>query len=122
MSERQRNLFDTVGGQGAYYQPRDVRPLAATADPETSHEAAERIRESVPQQAARVAEWVRRYPGRTSLELAAICGDPTLDRHTFGRRLPDAEDLGLVRRGEPRVCSASTKHMRALTWFPNGQA
>lgn len=120
MSGQQRSLFDTIGGQGAYVRARDINPpRAATADPATSHEAADRIAPTADQQAARVADWVRRHPGKTSRELAAVVTDRDLDRHAIARRLPEAEERGLVRRGEARACDVGRG--RALTWWPTEQ-
>jgi hypothetical protein len=109
----QATLFDTDDpGTGAYGQPA----LAAARDPATSHEAAERVRPNVDDQAHRVAALVRLHPGCTGLELASRSDDPGLDRYVIGRRLSVAEGKGLVRRGEPRECRQSG--FRALTWFP----
>lgn len=42
-------------------------------------------------------------PGRTSGELAVAC---SLNRHEAARRLPELREIGLVRNGEARTCSA----------------
>jgi hypothetical protein len=111
----QRTLFDTIGGMGAYQQHRDP-PRAATADPATSHEAAERNRHAADTNIHKCAAWVKRHPGCTSKELASFCTDRDLDRAEFGRRLPEAEDAGLIRRGEPRACAVGKG--KATTWWP----
>lgn len=89
-------------------------PAAATADPITSHLAAEAVTQSGlrDRQALQVLEAVRRFPGKTSRELAAASG---LDRHMCGRRLGELRSSGLVRNGETRVCAVSG--MKSLTWI-----
>jgi hypothetical protein len=53
------------------------------------------------------------HPGKTSMELAAL---GTLDRYQLARRLPDLREIGRVRNGEDRVCTASGR--LASTWWP----
>lgn len=93
-------------------------PAAATADPVTSHLAAEAVTKSGERdrQAMQVLEAVRQFPGRTSRELAAASG---LDRYVCGRRLGELRSAGFVRNGEMRACAESG--MKALTWFAEAQ-
>ena len=56
---------------------------------------------------------VKRFPGKTPRELAAIFSNG--DHKKFNRRLPEAEKKGLVRRGEFRKCSVSGS---ATEWWP----
>lgn len=88
---------------------------ARRTDPETSREAAEAVHSDGSLTAARMAvlQALRRFPGSTSRELSERAG---LDRHDVARRLPELERLGFVQKGEPRVCSASAKRLRAVTW------
>lgn len=114
--ERQQMTFLTIGGgTGAYDRPR-AAPLAAAADPGTSHGAAARVKAKADDQAARVAALVAAHPGCTSLELANRSTDAELDRFTIARRLSVAEGKGLVRRGDARECRQSGH--KALTWWP----
>lgn len=91
---------------------------ARDSDPASSREAAESIRSKADAQARRVAEFVRKWPGRTSLELAALVAAqaPEYDRYVLARRLPEAERDGTVKRGNPKLCDVS-RH-KALTWWP----
>lgn len=89
---------------------------ARTADPSSSHEAADHIVGSglQAQQHSLAASAVRKHPGLTSLELARACG---LDRFMLARRLPEVERQGLIRRGIVRKCSASNGRS-GVTWHP----
>jgi hypothetical protein len=95
----------------------ELIPAARSTDPATSHEAAKRVTRSGlrHRQMDDVVGLVERFPGRTSKELAEIS---MLDRHMIARRLPDAEKVGLVMRGRPKVCSVSGG--RAVTWWRAG--
>lgn len=88
---------------------------ASRTDPATSREAAEAVKTDGTLTAARMAvlQALRRFPGSTSRELSERAG---LDRHDVARRLPELERLGFVVKGEPRICSASVKRLRAVTW------
>lgn len=103
-------------------------PAAARiSDPSTSHAAAERVTKSGQRQTntLRVIELVERFPGRTSMELAALESSTAnalfragLSRHEIARRLPDAElqpGRG-VKRGDKKVCLVSNNS--AITWWP----
>lgn len=92
-----------------------LRTPAATADPQTSHDAADRLRASGAE-ASRVRQVVQaladyRGPAPTSRELAGSCG---MDRHDVAKRLSDAREMALVAQGEPRTCRESGR--QALTW------
>jgi len=96
---------------------RQQPPAARRTDPTTSHLAAaehERTgRRSGNTQ--RVAEVVASFPGLTAIELHDL-GRTEMDRHEWSRRLPDAERLGLVRRGRARECRVSGH--QSMTWWP----
>lgn len=96
----------------------DLPQAAANADPDTSHEAAERMTVSGRRQrhAALVLDLVRRFPGSTSVELhQAQSGESRLDRHEVSRRLADLKAMGLVRQGDKRTCRIRGTNM--VTWF-----
>jgi len=88
---------------------------ARNSDPSTSHAAADYITTTGKRgaQQTMAATAVQQYPGLTSLELARRT---SMDRYVLARRLPECEELRLVRRGEVRVCTASGR--QALTWWP----
>lgn len=88
-------------------------PRSRSADPVTSHEAADAVRKSgalAGQQLAVLAA-VKRWPGLTSLELAARL---KLDRYQVARRLPEIEVALKIRRGEVKTIN----QRRHLTWWP----
>lgn len=87
-------------------------PAARMTDPETSHAAEQEINRTGTRatQQHQVLAAVRRYPGRTSAELARLVG---LDRYMVAKRLPELEPLH-VQRGPKRQCAAN--HRPALTW------
>lgn len=72
------------------------------SDPESSHRAERRMRVSgaMRGQALIAFELVRKYPGRTSKELATL---GTLDRYQLARRLSDLLNQEQVRRVEPEL-------------------
>lgn len=90
-------------------------PRARRRDPETSHLAAERMRESgaLGKQAAAVLEAVKNWPGCTAVEIAQRA---QIDRHAVSRRLPDLAKAHLVRRGPPKLCSVNGRPQS--TWRP----
>ena len=90
-------------------------PIARRTDPVTSHRAAKEHTDSGKRQTnmERVVAGVHKAPGRTSRELAAYLG---MDYHEVARRLPDAENKGLVRKGEPRTCHENAR--AACSWWP----
>lgn len=90
---------------------------ARNSDPISSHEAARAIiatGDRAHQQHLAYAA-VRAYPGRTSLELAALSGQ---DRYRLARRLPELAERGLVTQGPKRRCTASARGLNAVTWEP----
>lgn len=90
-------------------------PIARANDPESSHRAGEEITASGrrQQQIAQTINAVRRFPGRTSLELSELTG---LCRFALARRLPEAVTAGAIVKGIQRPCSVTGK--LALTWLP----
>ena len=117
MSDEQGSLFATrLVGNLRVYEPA---PHAATADPVTSHEAAEAAKRSglVARQAAQVLDAIRKTPGLTSAELAQRHG---LDRYMVARRMSDLKHAGLVREGEPRQCQVGRG--RAMPCYPTQEA
>lgn len=82
---------------------------ARASDPQSSHDAAERVEASGSANVQRqhVIDAVWKWPGRTSKQLAEL--DKELDRYQFGRRLPEAEEMGEVHRRDGG---------RELTWWP----
>lgn len=89
-------------------------PASSARDPITSIMADERITASGRrhQHTQLVAAWVKQYPGRTAVELWRLSS--LFDRHEWSRRLPDAERIGLVRKGPKRECSVNRTLM--VTW------
>ena len=89
-------------------------PASRSTDPETSHAAEAEIGTSGlrAMQQVHVLEWVRRWPGLTSRELARKAG---ADRHMVARRLPDLEPE-CVRKGDARQCAEGRR--QAVTWYP----
>lgn len=97
-------------------RPRAVAtPAARRTDPESSHQAAEihTLSGKRAHQQDQAAAAVRKFPGRTSFELAT-CTD--LDRYMLARRLPECETAGRVRRGAQRACSVTGR--LAMEWLP----
>ena len=89
-------------------------PRARTADPVTSHLAAQEVYESgaADKQAAAVFSLVQIRPGMTSAGLASHFH---VDRYMVARRLPELEARGLVRKGNPIRCPVSGR--AAVTWW-----
>ena len=86
---------------------------ARKTDPISSHLAANENAKRRPEQVLETAAKVTKYKGKTTAELAYIT---TSDRYILGRRCPDAERMGLIVRGDLRVCTVSGR--MALTWWP----
>jgi len=95
-------------------EPLTQTPAARRTDPVSSHLAAEAMDASGRRasQQHRVLRAVRRYPGRTSAELAELIG---MDRYAVARRLPELEPRH-VEKGPIRICEA--RGTRATTWWP----
>jgi hypothetical protein len=96
----------------------DAADKARRTDPVTSHLAAAEAERNgtIGHQQEIVAALVRKHFGNTSAELAWSDDAKGLDRYAIARRLPELERLGLVRKGEPRICSESGR--LAVTWEP----
>jgi hypothetical protein len=103
----QGRLFD--------FSSPDMTPakhLARTDDPETSKQAAEAIVDQLAALHTWTLQCVQERPGLTAMELAKhFC---PLDPRKIGRRLPELEKAGKLRR-ETRACSIT--HRQASTWF-----
>lgn len=102
MTVRQPSLFD-----------RPPSTLVRASDPLPSHLAAAEVARTGVRaaQADAVLTAVRRYPGRTSRELAVLMG---ADRHMVARRTSELAPA-LIRKGEPRECAEGRR--LALTWW-----
>lgn len=88
--------------------------LARPSHPESSHRAAESIRESLPALLELAAKCVAEMPGATRRELARrFCPD---DPNRIGRRLDECAERGLIRRGPMRACEVSGREVQ--TWWP----
>lgn len=117
-----RSGFNVVGQQCLFpipNVPRVETQAARNTDPDTSHEAAERITESGERarQAQRVLLCVTLYPGRTSAEIAGLM---FAERQMPARRLPELVTAGAVERGPKRKCAVAETN--AITWWPAGAA
>lgn len=90
-------------------------PAARRSDPVTSHLAADEVTRNGKRasQQREVLQALTRHPGATSAELATVS---RFDRWTAGRRLPELEKAGHIRRGEPRKCR--DKGRLSVTWWP----
>ena len=88
-------------------------------DPATSRLAAAAIERTgrAEHQRRLCLDAIRRQPGMTTAEVAAVTG---LERHAPSRRLPELRVDGLVDNGDPRPCSVMGR--LSLTWFPKGGA
>ncbi len=104
----QHGLFDPV-------EPFPNRgPVAANADPASSHITGREI----------TASGLRGRQKREVLKALHDCGNPPtsaeiadmydLDRHMVARRLPDLKHDGLVEQGEMRTCKVTGR--KAVTW------
>ncbi len=89
--------------------------LSRTADPDTSHVAAEMVEATGTAEAQRdtCLRIVQNEPGLTAAEIANKAG---LERHVPSRRLPELRTAGLVRNGPKRMCW-QTGNM-SMTWEP----
>ena len=108
MAERQtKTLFDIPGRKteqlGRDFEKSFDQPLAHKGDPLTSFTAGERFERSgrLRGQMLLVLLALRKWPGKTSAELAQLAG---LDRHAVARRLPNLADRGFSERGPERMC------------------
>ncbi len=94
----------------------DAANKSRRTDPDTSRIAADQAERSglIGRQQHEVLALVRSHPGRTSAELGQLLGGQDA-RFIVARRLPELERLGVVRRGDKRVCHAHGT--MAGTWF-----
>ena len=91
-------------------------PIAASADPVTSHQAAAAFTKSGARAARKLAvlDFLRAHPaGMTSFEIARAMNR---DRHEIAKRLPDLRRDGFITNGAARICRITGK--LALTWCP----
>ncbi len=112
--EDQYPLFGRRLGPPARRLHPDRAPLAAAADPISSHLAAAELTSSGRRasQKAEIVAWLRTQERPlTSMEITHAAD---LDRYMVARRLPDLERDGFVERGPMRVCTASGRP--AITW------
>ena len=87
------------------YEPRK---MARSADPASSHAAAERI--DAKGQRVLVLGLVKAHPGRTARQYDQMLHDEKRWNRTAGRRLPELRNLGLIRSAQ-----GGTREQR---WFP----
>ena len=105
----QRTLFDDP-----------PNPVCHRHDPASSRTAAERVTRSGQRQrnADLVADLVRRYSGRTAIELWTLACDETRavlkEPQEVRRRMCDLQAVGRVVPGEQRLCSVRGTLM--ITW------
>lgn len=104
------------------------RPASRQADPRTSHQAESKLRKSgeMGAQQKRVLEAVRRWPGRTAVELAALLSreeghaehtaQGVKTRYMVSRRIAELAKADLVRRGKPRICEINRSSQN--TYYP----
>lgn len=93
--------------------------LARVVDPDTSYEAAELHQRTgkLDRHAAKVWRLLKRFPGRTSVELFdQQFEEPILERHEISRRLDTLRKQSRARKGPKRPCSIKKTSM--ATWFP----
>lgn len=92
-----------------------THPMYRSTDTDTSREAAESMEAGghAARQRDEVILAVRRYPGKTSAELAALTG---MDRFAAARRLPEVEREGRAVRGAARKCEQTQRS--SITWWP----
>jgi hypothetical protein len=97
---------------------RPAKTRARRDDPDTSHAAAAEIGDTAARQSRFMLQLVRKYPGCTSAELAAVPDWPaewsTLDRrYIAARRLPELRPRWVI-NGPKRHCQRTGK--LAYTW------
>lgn len=107
-AERRANLAQDVG-QGLICDT----PAARTTDPETSHEAADFVRETGTKAAHQqlIVDAVRRMPGLTVIEIGVQVG---LSHVKVGKRMKELETAQRVFRGDKRRVDG----LSYLTWWP----
>jgi len=100
---------------GPEFEKNFNRPLSHRDDPLSSYQAGDRVLRSgkVKGQMKFCLLAVRRWPGRTSAELAQLAG---MDRYSVARRLPALEHRGFVKKGGERLCTVCKS--KCVTWTP----
>jgi hypothetical protein len=95
--------------------PKPPRARARREDPQTSHQAADKVEiEGKATGLRRIClQQVRRSPGQTAGEIAAALG---VERCVPSRRLPELREAGLVANGPPRRCVVMGTS--CMTWIP----
>lgn len=123
MALRQPDIFGNSGAVDAYGGSIKANaPIAANADPLTSHEAGERHNESGKRDRHKKIAWVlvMAMPGKTAHELWAGASEREQDElgsyHELYRRLSDLRNEGAIKQTAPRRCSV--KGTRMVTWEP----
>ena len=93
-------------------------PIARTADPATSHQAAEAITKSGQRQSQceQILAVIQCQPGAIAGEIADETENPKLLTHEVIKRIHDLEVKGLVIPGASRRWAGSGKMQRR--WFP----
>ena len=88
--------------------PLIATPASRTTDPASSHLAEQEHNASGNRQRQQqiVLELVKRYPNRTTMELAVLSHRC---RYMIGRRVSELESAGLIHRTGSRVCSISNR-------------
>jgi len=95
-----------------------IDTLTHRGDPDTSREAARKLMASgrLTGQRRAVFEALRDSDGATHAELGRVMG---CDWLVAARRLPELERMGLVMKGQPRICRV--KGSRCTTWWLTGR-
>ncbi len=88
-------------------------PIVGSKDPVTSAMAARELEDSGARDCQKrdVYLAVKRFPDRTSAELAVITG---MDRYMLARRLPDLRVDGLIENPGKKICLKTGR--LAVTW------
>lgn len=89
-----------------------VTPIARANDPATSHQsAAITNKTNRAKQQQLVRDYVEKWPGRTSAEIASLAG---ADRYMVARRLPEIRPVHVI-NGEAKTCDVTGR--KAMTWY-----
>jgi hypothetical protein len=118
MTMQQPTLFGPQDAYGGFL------PVAKAhrADPQSSHEAAEKVSKSAKAALHReiALAIVMAHPGHTGMELWELATPEQKqelgDHHELYRKLSDIRHQNLVRQGDARPCRI--KASRMVTWFP----
>ena len=94
---------------------RPPRAGARREDPDTSHKAADKVERegTAGSQRRLILAQVRRSPGQTAGEIAAVLG---VERCIPSRRLPELRQAGDVANGPARRCAVMGTS--CMTWVP----